>query len=72
MEKLKMLTITIFGSTLILLVLCIGSQNINNRKVLNIPFKETAPLPVGFLTGLSITLGFLSGGLVKICNYNLK
>tara|TARA_Y100001968_G_scaffold212693_1_gene195808 strand:+ start:780 stop:1016 length:237 start_codon:yes stop_codon:yes gene_type:complete len=60
--KLRILATSIATSALLLLVLCIGSQNINNRSKINLGLTSIAPLPTGFLVGISIVLGVLSGG----------
>ncbi len=55
--------ITSFGTALLLLVvLCLGSQNLNDRQKLKLGVTTTAALPNGFLVGISIVLGFISGG----------
>ncbi len=55
--------LTSFGTTfLLLIVLCLGSQNLNDRDKLKLGITTTEPLPTGFLVGLSIVFGYLSGG----------
>mgnify|MGYP001372180117 FL=1 len=61
--KIKLLTFNITTSLLLILFLCLGSQNLDNRYKLNLLFNETVQLPSGFIIGISFTLGFLSGGL---------
>lgn len=60
--QLKVLTLTICSSMLLLLVLCLGAQNLNDREKLRLGLAETAPLPSGFLVGISLVLGVISGG----------
>lgn len=43
-------------------MLCLGSQNLNERHSLNFGFANSYPLPTGFLVGVSIVVGVLSGG----------
>ena len=43
-------------------MLCLGAQNLNTRHSLKIGNMSTAPFPSGFLTGVSIVAGVLSGG----------
>ncbi len=61
--KLKLLTITILSSFVLLLFLCLGSQNLSSKYKLNLIVNKTAELPNGFIVGLSFTLGVISGGL---------
>lgn len=62
LKKLLLLTLTFTNAGLILLVLCLGAQNLNHRYKLNLGFSSTPPYPTGFLAGVSITLGIISGG----------
>ena len=63
--KVKLVTITFMSAALLLFVLCLGSQNLNNRNSINLVLASTAPLPTGFIVSLAITLGFISGGSTK-------
>ena len=60
--RIKFLSVTIGSSVLLLLMLCLGAQNLNTRHMLEIGGTKTAPLPSGFLIGVSIILGVVSGG----------
>ena len=61
--RLRLLTGTLLGGTLLLLVLCLGSQNLDRRSSLNLGLGRTVPLPQGFVMGLAVIGGWLSGGL---------
>ncbi|MFZ4566051.1 MAG: hypothetical protein ACOYMY_06265 [Prochlorococcaceae cyanobacterium] len=61
--RLRLLTGTLLGGTLLLLVLCLGSQNQDRRSSLNLGLGQTVPLPQGFVVGLAVIGGWLSGGL---------
>ncbi len=61
-KKFILLFFTFANAGLILLVLCLGTQNMSSRKSLNLGFASTSPYPAGFLLGMSITLGVISGG----------
>jgi len=65
-KKLLILVLTISNAGLILFVLCLGTQNLNNRNPINLGFSSTPAYPNGFILGLSITLGFISGGSTSI------
>ena len=62
MKKLFFILFTFSNSALLLLVLCLGSQNLNNRNSVNLIFSSTPPYPNGFILGISIILGVISGG----------
>ena len=60
--RLRLLLASLAGSTLLLLLLCLGAQNLEQRPSLNLGFGRSAPLPSGFLVGVALVLGVLSGG----------
>jgi hypothetical protein len=60
--RLRLLCSTVIGSVLLLLVLCLGAQNLEDRPSLQLGFGRTAPLPSGFLVGIALVLGMVSGG----------
>ena len=60
--KFKLITISFTTGILLLIVLCLGAQNLTDRHSLKIGISKTAPLPSGFLVGISIALGVISGG----------
>ena len=61
-KKLLLLLFTFTNAGIIFLMLCLGSQNLNDRQKLNLGFSTSSPFPTGFLIGVSITLGYISGG----------
>ena len=60
--RLRLLTGTVVGSLLLLLMLCLGSQNLNQRQELNLGVGTSAELPTGFVVGIAVICGVLSGG----------
>ncbi len=54
---------TISNTLLLILMLSLGSQNLSSKYNLSLGFSSTEKYPSGFLIGISITLGSLSGGL---------
>ena len=60
--RLRLLTGTVVGSLLLLLMLCLGSQNLNERQALNLGVGTSAELPTGFVVGIAVICGVLSGG----------
>ena len=60
--RLRLLLITLGGGIALLVVLCLGAQNLNDRYRLNLGVGTSAPLPAGFVVGVSAVLGVIGGG----------
>jgi hypothetical protein len=61
--RLQLLLSTVAGGLLLLSVLCLGAQNLDERPSLNLGFgQRSAPLPSGFLVGIALVMGVISGG----------
>ena len=60
--RIRLLAISFASALALVLMLCLGAQNLNDRHKLNLVYTSTAPLPSGFLIGVSIVLGVVSGG----------
>ena len=60
--RLRLITICLSSAFALLLMLCLGAQNLNSRHELQLGNAKTAPLPAGFLVGVSIIVGVFSGG----------
>ena len=60
--RIRILTISLTSAFALLLMLCLGAQNLNSRHTLNLGKVTTAPLPSGFIIGVSIIMGVISGG----------
>ncbi len=60
--RIKILTTSIAAGALLLLAICLGSQNLNDRYSINFGLNKTAPLPIGFIVGVSLITGILTGG----------
>ena len=60
--RLRLLLASLGGGLLLLLLLCLGAQNLEQRPRLWLGFTGTAPLPAGFLVGLALAVGVISGG----------
>ncbi len=65
-RKLLISSLTLANSSLLILMLLMGSQNLNERHSLNLGITSTESLPSGFLIGISIVLGSLSGGMTTL------
>lgn len=63
--RLQLLLSSVAGAVLLLAVLCLGAQNLDDRPSLHLGFgQRSAPLPSGFLVGIALVLGVISGGSV--------
>ncbi|MDI9407175.1 MAG: hypothetical protein QM522_10770 [Chitinophagaceae bacterium] len=60
--RLRLLLASLGGGLLLLLILCLGAQNLEQRPKLWLGFGSTAALPAGFLIGLALAVGVVSGG----------
>lgn len=60
--RLRLTAATLLGGAMLLLVLCLGAQNLDRRVQLNLIAGRTAPLPVGFVIGIAVVVGVISGG----------
>ena len=60
--RLRLLLSSLGGGLVLLLILCLGAQNLNDRASLRLGFGRTVPLPTGFLVGLALVVGVISGG----------
>jgi len=64
--KLKLFTFNITSCLLLIIFLCLGSQNLDKRYSLDFLVNETVELPNGFIVGIAFAIGFLGGGFTSI------
>ena len=60
--RLRLTLASLLGGSLLLVLLCLGAQNLDTRPQLNLGGPRSAPLPVGFVIGLALVIGVISGG----------
>ena len=60
--RLRLLLASLGGGALLLLLLCLGAQNLDQRASLNLGIGRTRDLPTGFLVGVALVIGVISGG----------
>jgi len=60
--RLRLLLGSLAGALLLFTLLCLGAQNLDERVSLRLGPARSAPLPTGFLIGLAVVLGVVSGG----------
>ena len=70
--RLQLLTLSIGTAILLILFLCLGSQNLGKKHSLNFLLNKTVPLPIGFLVGTSFTMGVITGGITSVSMVNNK
>ena len=68
--RLKLLTLNLATSILLIFFLCLGSQNLGKKYSLDFLINKTVSLPIGFIIGTSFTLGLISGGLTSVLFIN--
>ena len=60
--RLRLLLLSFGGAVLLLVILFLGSQNLNERQSIRFASFQSMPLPSGVLIGLSLVVGVFSGG----------
>jgi len=60
--RLRLLLTCLGGGAMLLLLLCLGAQNLNTRVSLNLGVGRTPELPSGFVVGVALVIGVMSGG----------
>ena len=60
--RLRLALGSMMGAVVVALAVCLGAQNLSDRPTLQLGVARTAPLPSGFLMGLALAAGLLSGG----------
>ena len=48
--------------TVLFMLLCLGAQNLKDRHSIQVGSSRSVQLPTGFLVGLSLVIGVVSGG----------
>ena len=54
--RLRLTAASLVGGALLLLLLCLGAQNLDKRVELNLLTGRSTPLPAGFVVGLALVL----------------
>jgi hypothetical protein len=64
--RLRLLLGSLGGALLLFALLCLGAQNIEDRPRLHLGVGRSAPLPSGFVVGVALVMGVLSGGAAAL------
>ena len=60
--RLRLILLSLGSGVLFLMLLCLGAQNLNDRHQIRLGAMRSAALPSGFLIGVSLVIGVISGG----------
>ncbi|QNI51903.1 putative conserved membrane protein [Synechococcus sp. RS9915] len=60
--RLRLMLISLGIGTVLFMLLCLGAQNLRDRHSIQVGSSRSVPLPTGFLVGLSLVIGVVSGG----------
>jgi hypothetical protein len=64
--RLRLVMGSLLGAAVVLVAVCLGAQNLTDRPSLRLGVAQTAPLPSGFLLGLALSAGLVSGGAIAL------
>ncbi len=64
-RKFLILATSISNTILLVFMLSLGSQNLSTKHSISLGITSTEEYPSGFLIGISLALGSLSGGLAS-------
>jgi hypothetical protein len=59
--RLRLMLISLGLGTVLFMLLCLGAQNLKDRHSIRVGPARSVPLPTGFLVGLSLVIGVVSG-----------
>ena len=60
--RLRLVLLSLGSGVLFLMLLCLGAQNLNDRHQVRLGSMRSVALPSGFLIGVSLVIGVISGG----------
>ena len=60
--RLRLVSLSFGAGLLLLVMLCLGAQNGRDRQEIQLGVTRSVPLPSGFLVGVSLVVGVISGG----------
>jgi hypothetical protein len=62
LQRARLVVASLVGAGVVVVAVCLGAQNLTDRPSLRLGVVRTAPLPSGFLLGMALAAGLLSGG----------
>lgn len=60
--RLRLVLLSLGSGAVLLTLLCLGAQNLNERHQLQLGPLRSVALPSGFLVGVALVIGVISGG----------
>ena len=60
--RLRLLLCSVAGGLLVRLLRCLGALKLQDRHALKLGGQRSVPLPTGFLVGIALVIGVISGG----------
>ena len=63
LQRLRLVIGSLMGGGLLLVALCLGAQNLEERRQLQLGMGRSAALPTGFVVGVALAVGVASGGI---------
>lgn len=60
--RLRLVLLSLGSGAVLLMLLCLGAQNLNERHQLQLGPLRSGALPSGFLVGVALVIGVISGG----------
>ena len=63
LQRLRLVISSLAAGMVVLLALCLGAQNLEERRELQLGVGRSAPLPTGFVVGVALAVGLVSGGV---------
>ena len=63
LQRLRLVIGSLMGGGLLLVALCLGAQNLEERRQLQLGMGRSAAFPTGFVVGVSLAVGVASGGI---------
>ena len=65
-KKLLISGTSLVNSLLLILMLLLGAQNLSQKHSVRLGLHQSKDFPTGFLVGISVALGSISGGLSTV------
>ncbi|MEB3335770.1 MAG: hypothetical protein VKP70_12395 [Cyanobacteriota bacterium] len=62
LQRVRLVVASLVGAGVVGVAVCLGAQNLTDRPSLQLGVARSAPLPSGFLLGMALAAGLLSGG----------
>ena len=63
LQRLRLVIGSLTGGGLLLVALCLGAQNLEERRQLQLGMGRSAALPTGLVVGVALAVGVASGGI---------